>query len=210
MLRSHSGQQQEIGYAGQPEHHTVPICSQWAAACLKPSPEDITNELREDCGHLKHYIWEKELIKYALVWALKLIFCLSYVISVCSIMQTSRLRCVWGSVLLQMSVIISAPSQQYMLHDINGKVKTAGVYFIYEVCIIDEVIFTVMQCWQRNCCILHDCSPWHCIRSLVVEIPFFKWDGGSLMTLAVAFGTETFGNRSICPKHFWEQVVFWM
>lgn len=92
VLRSHSGQQQEIGYAGQLEHHTVPICSQWAAACLKPSPEDITNELRADCGHLKHYIWEKELIKYALVWALKLIFCVSYVMNVCSIMQTPWLR----------------------------------------------------------------------------------------------------------------------
>lgn len=43
------------------------------------------------------------------------------------------------TVLIQMSVNIGAPSQQCVLHGINGKVKTVGVYFIYEACIIDDI-----------------------------------------------------------------------
>lgn len=49
-----------------------------------------------------------------------------------------------------------------------------------------------------------------------VEIPFLKWDGGSLMTLGMGikylnssgYKKCTERTSSICPKHFWEHVVF--
>lgn len=87
-----------------------------------------------------------------------------YVMDVHSIMQTSRLLFeVQGSVLIQMSVNARSPWQQGILNGINGN-KTAVVYFIYEACIVNKVIFMNSPCWQRSCCILHDFSPWYCMQ----------------------------------------------
>lgn len=65
----------------------------------------------------------------------------------CALNYADLMTAVWvqGSVLIQLSVNIRTPSQQYMLNGINGKKKMVVVYFIY-VCIVDEVIFTITQC----------------------------------------------------------------
>lgn len=83
------------------------------------------------------------------------------------------------------------------------------LYFIHEVCIVDEVIFTISQCWGR---IKHSKSihlgTAYSSSSARMEIPFLKWDGGSRMTLGM--GIKYFNSSgykkcrertwSICPK----------
>lgn len=69
----------------------------------------------------------------------------------CALNYADLMTAVWvqGSVLIQLSVNISTPSQQYMLNGINGEKTGCHLFYIYMyiyiVCIVDEVIVTITQ-----------------------------------------------------------------
>lgn len=120
---------------------------------------------------------------------------------------------------MQMPVNVSSPLQQGALNDIS-RIKVV-LYFIHEVCIVDEVISTTSQCrreWKKTA-VFHKSV--HLGKAYSgsharMAIPFLKWDRGSLMTLGMGikyFNSSGYNKwrewtTSICPQHFGNMLFF--
>lgn len=146
------------------------------------------------------------------------LLCLHYMCECVNYISFVTTECVQGSVLMQLSVNIRSPSQQWMLNGINGKNSCISFYT------------WGLHCWWGNfyhLTMLREGKTAAFYKSIhlgtaysgswaQMEIPFLNWDGGSLMTLGM--GIKYFNSsgykkcrertRSMCPKHFWEHVVF--
>lgn len=135
---------------------------------------------------------------HSIIWA-------SWLQSVCKVVC---------SVLMHMPLNLKSPLQKWILYGVNReKTIVLVLYFIHEVCIVDEVIFTILQSWETmKCCkLLHFTYLFTLTLHTVVrehEWRYHFWNGTGGVWWHLAWELMYFNSsgykkwtrtRSICP-----------